>query len=171
MREVEVEPDMGMFAEFTEYMREYYSGMDLPAELRMEITDEEFVELGFFNSDWSPSFKIDGWTVYYDDNIVVMRKPWITLKHGKTCPEQSDDFEQMRDMISSYHQMGRVLGNEQPLGLDLVETVFLLDENDFQRIRMVFEMIKRTYDMWYDLVHEVVCHGGNFEELYDKMEE
>ena len=165
MCEIEVKPDMGMFAEFTEYMREYYSGE------MWEITDERFVELGFFNSDWSPSFKIDGWSMHYDDNIVVMQKPWITLKQGKDCPEQSDDFEQMKDMISSYHQMGRVMGNSRPLGIGLFESVLLLDENDFQRIRMVFEMVKKVYDTWYDLVYEVVCQGGNFEKLYDEMEE
>tara|TARA_R110000824_G_scaffold85851_2_gene212939 strand:- start:441 stop:881 length:441 start_codon:yes stop_codon:yes gene_type:complete len=115
-------------------------------------------------------FDLNGFTFTFHDKILNIGRSFVDYR-GKDSPIVGEEFETMVDMMQKYHKIGRIVGTKKPLSIILDWCVIMETDNDLHRAQLIYEQLAEVYDLWQQLVFDVIHNGADFEELYMEMEE
>tara|TARA_Y100000310_G_scaffold110632_1_gene109050 strand:- start:894 stop:1349 length:456 start_codon:yes stop_codon:yes gene_type:complete len=116
-------------------------------------------------------FKVGNFIFIYEDDILLVQTCYCQY-FGKPSPEiNEDEFNQLTSMMASYHKIGRFTFNTQPLYIRLDWSMYLIDEHDFSRAKILYVQLEDVREKWAQIIFDVIYNDASFEELYMEMKE
>jgi hypothetical protein len=116
------------------------------------------------------TFKIGNFIFWWEDKVLSIQSCYYQY-FGKPSPEiNEDEFNQLTSIMASHHKIGRFTFDTQPLHLNLDWSMYLIDEHDFSRAKILYLQLENVREKWAKIIFDVTYNDASFEELFMEME-